>query len=263
MGRRIVVVSGKGGVGKTTIVAGLGAMLAHFGASVVLVDADAGLSNLDTALNLQNKVVFDLSDIINKKCRIKQALVPSVQFDNLFMISSSKSNVGEELSNTARFEEVTSKLASVFDFVLIDAPAGASSGFKTALSGADEALVVVTPHTSSLRDADKIIGVTATSINSIFIVINRIRGDLVLSSNMLSHQDIQTLFSRKVVGVVPDSDYVSVYSNLGLDVFKDKELYKSFYLLADNLYNSKQKIYDYKKPYRGIFGFLKRKIRRV
>ena len=128
MGRRIVIVSGKGGVGKTTICAGVGYALASIGASVVLIDADAGMSNLDTLMNIQGKIVFDLSDLINKKCRIKQALIPDPNFDNLYTIASNKSDIGTELMDTTAFNKITSKLSSVFDFVLIDAPAGASNG---------------------------------------------------------------------------------------------------------------------------------------
>ena len=263
MGRRIVIASGKGGVGKTTITAGLGRALADLGASVVLIDADAGLSNLDTHMNIQGKIVFDLSDLMNRKCRIKQALIPDPYNDNLFTIASSKIEVGDELDDVNRFNEITQKLSSVFDFVLIDAPAGASSGFKVALAGADEGLIVVTPHTSSLRDADKIISVVQSSLSSVYLVINRIRGDLVLSHDMLSHQDIQTLFSKKVIGIVPESDYVSIFSSIKFDTRKDKECDKCFKLLADNLYNGKSKLYDYKKPYRGLIGFLKRKLKRA
>lgn len=263
MGRRIVIASGKGGVGKTTIVAGLGTMLASLGASVVMIDADAGLSNLDTLMNVQNKVVFDISDVLKSKCRIKQALLPHKHFDNLFTIASSKTDIGDELDDSVKFEEVTTKLASVFDFVLIDAPAGASLGFKTALAGADEALIVVTPHTSSLRDADKVISVISSSMQSVKLIVNRIRGDLVLSNDMLSHSDIQTLFSKKVIGVIPERDYVNIYSSLNFNIFMDKQLEKSFYLLADNIFNGKNKIYDYKKQYRGLFGLIKRKMKRA
>ena len=263
MGRRIIIASGKGGVGKTTITAGLGMTLARLGASVVLIDADAGLSNLDTLMNVQNKVVFDLTDVLEKRCRIKQALIQDKRFDNLFTIASSKTEVGHELSISSRFDEITSKLSTVFDFVLIDAPAGASSGFKNALSGADEALVIVTPHTSSLRDADKIISVISSSVSSVKLIINRIRGDLVVSHEMLSHLDIQTLFSKKVIGVIPESDFVNIYSSITFDISKNRECEKSFYLLADNIYNSKNKLYDYKKPYKGLFGFFKRKLKQI
>lgn len=263
MGRRIIIASGKGGVGKTTITAGLGVTLASLGASVVLIDADAGLSNLDTLMNVQSRVVFDLIDVIEKRCRIKQALVQDKKFDNLFTIASSKTEVGHELYSATRFAEITSKLSAVFDFVIIDAPAGASSGFKTALSGADEAFVVVTPHTSSLRDADKIISAISSSVSSVKLIINRIRGDLVMSKDMLSHTDIQTLFSKKVVGIIPESDYVNIYSSIAFDISRDKECEKSFYILADNIYNSKNKLYDYRKPYKGALGFFRRKLKRI
>ena len=263
MGRKIIVTSGKGGVGKSTVTAGLGKALASLGASVVLIDGDVGLSNLDLLMNIQGRVIFDLNDLMNRRCRIKQALVPDKNFDNLYTIASSKSDVGDELDDQNRFLEITDKLASVFDFVLIDSPAGAKNCFKTLLSGANEALVVVTPHTSSLRDADKIINVVSSVCDWVGVVVNRIRGDLVLSHDMLSHTEIQTLFSKKIVGVIPDSDYINIYSSINFNIFKDKRCYNSFEMLANNIYNSSNNIYDYKKGYRGLFGFIKRKMKRV
>ena len=158
MGRRIIVTSGKGGAGKTTVTAGLGVALAKMGASVVLIDGDIGLSNLDTLLDIDGKVVFDLSDIIGRKCRIKQAIIQSSAHDNLYIIAGSRSAVGSELDEPIRFSEITKSLAEVFDYVLIDAPAGAGLGFKTCLAAVDEAIIVLTPHIVSIRDADKILG---------------------------------------------------------------------------------------------------------
>jgi septum site-determining protein MinD len=263
MGRRIVVVSGKGGVGKTTIVAGLGQALSRMGVSVVLIDSDAGMSNLDSLMNVQGKIVFDLSDLMSRKCRIKQALIPDSIHENLYTIASNKAEVGDELSDIFRFDEITSKLSRVFDFVLIDAPAGASQGFKVAVAGADESLCVVTPHTASLRDADKIISVLNTTKLNTQIVINRMRGDLVLSHDMLSHFDIQNLFSKKIVGVIPECDFISIFASIGFNIMGDKECGKSFLMLADNICSDRDKIYDYKKPFKGFRGILRRKFRRV
>lgn len=263
MGRRMAIVSGKGGVGKTTICAGLGYALASIGASVVLIDADAGMSNLDSLMKIQGKIVFDLSDLMAKKCRIKQALIQDKNFENLFTIASSKAEVGDDIIESMRFESITRKLASIFDFVLIDSPAGASENFKAALSGADEGIVVVTPHTSSLRDADKIISLLNGVQMPSQIVINRMRGDLVMNGDLLSHTDIQTLFSKRIVGILPERDYVSVYSSISFDIFKDSECAKAFVMLAENLYNGRNKLYDYKKAYRGVLGFFKRKLRRA
>jgi len=261
MGRRIIIASGKGGAGKTTITAGLGLALANIGANVVLVDGDIGLSNLDTLLDIDGKVVFDLSDIMSRKCRIKQAIIQSSAHDNLYVIAGSRSQVGSELDEPIRFSEITKSLAEVFDYVLIDAPAGAGSGFKTCLAAADEAIIVLTPHIVSIRDADKILGVVlASGIISPMMIINRIRGDLVISKNMLSHTDISAVLSAKLVGIIPESDTINVYSSLSFTRFLSGDIEKAFFLTATNLHKNRKVLFDYKKKYKGIKGFFKRKM---
>ena len=262
MGRRILIASGKGGVGKTTITAGLGISLARSGVSVVIIDGDMGLSNLDTLMNIDGKVIFDLYDLMQKKCRIKQALVADENLDNLYTLASSHARVGEELSDDIRFSYITQKLAEVFDYVLIDAPAGASSGFKTCLAGSDEAIIVVTPHTSSIRDADKVIGLISASGQSysrgLKFVINRIRGDLVLSKQMLSHKDISQVLPAKLIGIIPESDWVNVYSSLVFSKLASRDAEQSFSMLADNIHNGKSYLFDYMKKYKGLSGIIRR-----
>ena len=178
MGRTIAVVSGKGGVGKTTIACGLGLALAKLKRSVCLVDLDVGLNNLDVLLGVENKVVYDLGDCLEGRCRIKQALVGALQFDNLYLLPSIRFN--QINYNGKEIKEIIDKLSNVFDYVIIDAPAGMGVNFEYAISSANEALVVVTPHVSSLRDADKVIGVLkGISVGEIGVVVNRIRGDMV------------------------------------------------------------------------------------
>ena len=264
MGRRIMITSGKGGVGKTTITALLGVALAANKASVVVVDADMGLSNLDTLMNVQSKVVFDLSDLINRKCRIKQALIQDKYYDNLFTIASTKCSIGDELKDANRLEEITAKLATVFDFVLIDSPAGAGSGFLSCLSASDEAIVIVTPHASSIRDADKIISVILSSQNyKPMVLINRIRGDLVMCGDMLSHEDISALLPVPIVGIIPESDEISVYSSIDIKKIRNNECNESFSLLACNLIKSKSRLYDYKRKYKGVLGMIRRKLKKA
>ena len=261
MGRRIVIASGKGGVGKTTISAGLGLALAKMGASVVVVDGDVGLCNLDTLLELDGKVVFNLSDLIERKCRIKQALIQAEGAQNLYVLAGSSSRVGFELDDPVRFAEITSKLAEVFDYVLIDSPAGANAGFKSCMAGADEALVVVTPHIVSIRDADKILGIiSAAGIASPMFVINRIRGDLAVAGKMLSHTQIEAVMSARLVGIIPESDVVNVYSSLSFTSIAERDITKSFWLLAASIHKNKRLLFDYKKKYKGIIGYLRRKL---
>ena len=261
MGRRIVIASGKGGAGKTTVTAGLGAALSSMGASVVLVDGDIGLCNLDTVMEIDGKVVFDLSDLMARKCRIKQALVLPAQHDNLYILAGGRSEVGRELDDPVRFSEITAKLAEVFDYVLIDCPAGASVGFKCCLAGADEAIIVVTPHIVSIRDADKILGVLlASGMESIMYVINRIRGDLVVSGKMLSHTDIDSVMNAKLVGIIPESDDVNIYSSISFSSLKEREISRSFWMLAERIHKNRKGLYDYKKKYKGVIGYFRRKI---
>ena len=261
MGRRILIASGKGGVGKTTVAAGLGIMLARLGASVVLIDADMGLSNLDTVLELDGKIVFDIADLLEKKCRIKQALIQSEICDNLYVLAGGRSVEDYELVDPIGFEEITKKLAAVFDYVIVDSPAGASTGFKVALSGVDEVIAVVTPHIVSIRDADKILGIVAAAgIKNPMFVINRIRGDLVVAKKCLSHAQIEAVMSAKLVGIIPESDEISVLSSLCFAKAMDKDIAKSFWILAGSVHKNKKALFDYTKKYRGILGFLRRKM---
>ncbi|MBQ9789969.1 MAG: septum site-determining protein MinD [Clostridia bacterium] len=261
MGRRIVVTSGKGGAGKTTIAAGLGLSLASLGASVVMIDADVGLSNLDTLLELDGKIMFDLSDLMNRKCRIKQALIAVSGHDNVYVLASGKAGADAEIGDPVRFAEITSKLAEVFDYCIIDCPAGASDGFKTAISGADEAIVVVTPHIVSIRDADKILGILlAAGMQDTMFVINRIRGDLAVSGKMLSHKEIEAVLNAKLVGVVPESDDVTILSSLAFGKIMQREISRSFVMMAESIHKNKRILFDYKKKYRGVFGFIRRKM---
>lgn len=159
MGRKIVVTSGKGGVGKTTLTASLGVAIAEVGKKVVLVDADIGLNNLDVVLAVENKVIYDILDVITGKCRLRQALIQDVEIPNLYILPSSKL-MDSPLLTAQSFRNVVQALAMNFDFVIIDCPAGIDNGFHRAVSAANEAIVVTTPAISAVRDADKGVFVT-------------------------------------------------------------------------------------------------------
>lgn len=262
MGRKIAVVSGKGGVGKTTIVAGLGMALAKNGANVCLVDLDIGLNNLDILLNIENKVVYDLADCLNLRCRIKQALIQDPILQNLYILPSQK-NADKSEYDLYKMKLLVEKLSGIFDFVLIDAPAGINDNFNLAISSADEALVVVTPHISSIRDADKVISVLkGASKQNIAVVVNRIRGDMVARKEMLSHMQIESLLKCPLLGVLPESDDINIYSSFMFDKVAKGGLFLAFNMLAMNLRTDKKKIYDYDSKYKGLLGIIRRNIKR-
>lgn len=261
MGRTIIVASGKGGAGKTTITAMLARALARSGESVVVVDGDMGMSNLDSQLCVESKVVFDLSDLLVGKCRIKQTLVQDGEQENLYVLASSKGETALCLENTQKFCYIIKKLSEVFDYCLIDSPAGSGDGFKVCLAAANEAIIVVTPHISSIRDADKIISVTNACLPSkTMVVINRLRGDLVMNGAMLSEREIMDALPAKLIGIVPEFDVFNIYPNVGSFYRQDSLSKMCFDTLAFSLIHGKIQLFDYRKKYKGISGFLKRKI---
>lgn len=263
MSRVIVITSGKGGVGKTTITANLGISLARIGASVVMLDADIGLNNLDVVMGIENKVVYDLVDVIQGKCRVGQALVQNPVIENLFVLPSSryieKSQITQE-----QMKKVVEKLKENFDFVLIDCPAGIEYGFSLATSTATEAIVVVTPHISAVRDADKVFSIlTEKKLTSVYAVVNRIRGDMVARREMLSAMEIEKLLGTKLLGVIPESDEISMYSSVLAFRGNENSLgEQAINILGRNVYNEKFEIFDYISKYKGIIGTIRRNIKR-
>ena len=217
MGKVIVVTSGKGGVGKTTTTANLGAGLAQLGRSVALVDADIGLRNLDVVMGLENRIVYDLVDLVEGRCDLKQALIRDKRFRELYLIAASQVRDKNAVS-PKQMQTLTAQLASMFDYVLVDCPAGIEQGFKNAVAGADEAIVVVTPELSSVRDADRIIGLlTAGGMaeERIRLIINRIRPKMVSRGNMLSPQEVADILSLQILGTVVDDESIIVSTNRG------------------------------------------------
>lgn len=261
MGRKIVVTSGKGGVGKTTVVAGLARALATLNASVCVVDGDIGLNNLDLIMNVENKVVYDLVDCMAGKCRIKQAIIKDDLLDNLFTLPAGK-NLPITIVNS--FDSIVNKLASIFDFVLIDSPAGKDDGYKRASLPATEALVVVTPHIASVRDASKMLSILSgdPSKVSVNVVVNRLRGDMVAGGQMMSHTDLQGLLNANVIGVLPESDNYNISSSLRFTSSSD-ELKQAFIIFAKNLIDNTYEQFDYTSKYCGVVGFLRRKLKRL
>ena len=214
-GRVIVITSGKGGVGKTTTTANIGAALADKGHKVLLIDTDIGLRNLDVVMGLENRIVYDLIDVIEGRCRVSQALIKDKRCQNLVLLPAAQIRDKNDV-NTDQMKELIFSLKESFDYILIDCPAGIEQGFKNAIAAADEAIVVTTPEVSATRDADRIIGLLeAAGIKSPRIVVNRLRIDMVKEKNMLSVEDILDILAVKLLGVVPDDETVVISTNKG------------------------------------------------
>ena len=215
--RAIVVTSGKGGVGKTTTTANVGTALAHLGEKVAVVDVDVGLRNLDVVMGLESRVVFDLIDVIEGRTELKKALVRDKRVEGLYLLPAAQTRDKEAL-DPERFKEIVWELLEKegFDRVLIDSPAGIEKGFKTAAAPAEGALVVVNPEVSSVRDADRIIGMLeAMGIQENYLVINRIRPEMVKRGDMLAVEDVIEILGLKPIGIVPEDEHVLISTNVG------------------------------------------------
>ncbi|WP_038030861.1 septum site-determining protein MinD [Thermus sp. NMX2.A1] len=215
--RAIVVTSGKGGVGKTTTTANLGAALAKLGEKVAVVDVDVGLRNLDVVMGLEGRVVFDLIDVLEGRAKVRQALIRDKRIENLFLLPASQTKDKEAL-DPAKFRELVHQLLTEegFDRVLIDSPAGIEKGFQTAATPAEGALVVVNPEVSSVRDADRIIGLLeAREIRENFLIINRLRPKMVARGDMLSVEDVVEILGLKPIGIIPEDEQVLISTNQG------------------------------------------------
>lgn len=215
MGEVIVVTSGKGGVGKTTTTANIGAGLAKMGKKVVVIDADIGLRNLDVVLGLENRIVYDIVDVVNETCRVKQALIKDKRFDGLYLLPAAQTK-DKDAVTPDQMKELTNTLRETHDYVLVDCPAGIEQGFKNAIAGADRAIVVTTPEVSAVRDADRIIGLLeAAELNEPKLIVNRIRIDMVKRGDMMNIQDMTDILAIDLIGVVPDDEQVVISTNRG------------------------------------------------
>ena len=261
MARKIVVTSGKGGVGKTTICANLGYSLASNGLKVLLMDADIGLNNLDVVLGMENKVVFDLVDVLNGKCRPKQALVQDFFVSNLYVLPSNQMYCKCDVSD--RLQEVLLQLDDFFDYILIDCPAGIETGFLRAISCATESIIVTTPHLSAIRDADKVITILSSKgISNIGVIVNRVRGDLIMNGEMLKIDQIKKFLKQDILGVVPEDDYISLQLMSSGTLSKRAGAYLAFSSIVKKLHYGENKIYDCTQKYKGFLGGLKKSIRK-
>ncbi len=215
MGEVIVVTSGKGGVGKTTSTANVGTGLAMLDKKVVLVDTDIGLRNLDVVMGLENRIVYNIVDVIEGNCRLKQALIRDKRYPNLFLLPSAQTR-DKTAVTTEQMKKLTDDLKEQFDYILMDCPAGIEQGFKNAIAGAESALVVTTPEISAVRDADRIIGLLeANEVEKINLIVNRIKPDMVKHGDMMSSEDVVEILAIDLIGVIPDDENIVISTNQG------------------------------------------------
>jgi len=214
----VTITSGKGGVGKTTATANLSTALAMFGKKVVAIDVDIGLRNLDIVMGLENRIVYDLVDVVEGRCRLRQAMIKDKRLPDLYLIPAAQTRDKTAVS-PSDMVEVCRQLRSDFDFVLIDSPAGIEQGFKNAVAGADEVIIVTTPEVSAVRDADRIIGLTeAEEKGTPRLVINRLNIALVRKGEMLSVEDVGEILAIPLLGIVPEDSHILTSTNRGVPV---------------------------------------------
>lgn len=215
MARIVTVTSGKGGVGKTTLTANLSVALAMQNQRVVAIDADIGLRNLDVVMGLENRIVYDLVDVIEGRCRLRQAMIRDKRLSELYLLPAAQTRDKNAVSPD-QMVELCDELRPNFDFIILDSPAGIEQGFRNAVQPADEVVIVTTPEMSAVRDADRIIGLLeAAEKSAMSLVINRIRPDMVRREDMLGVDDVLEVLAIDLLGVIPEDEKIIVSTNRG------------------------------------------------
>lgn len=215
-GRVIVITSGKGGVGKTTTTANLGMALAALGEKVALLDADIGLRNLDLVLGLENRIVYDIVDVVEERCKLRQALIKDKRQPNLVLLPAAQTRDKSAVNPDQMRKLIADLQEEGYGYVLIDCPAGIEQGFKNATAGATEAIIVTNPEVSSVRDADRIVGLLeAAELRDPQLIVNRLRPKMVKNQEMMSVEDVQEILSIKLIGIVPDDEAIITSTNRG------------------------------------------------
>ena len=223
-GSVIVITSGKGGVGKTTTSANIGTALAKGGNKVVLIDTDIGLRNLDLLLGLENRIVYTIVDVVEERCKLKQALVKDKKNPNLCLLAAAQTR-DKSAVNADQLKEICETLKKEFDYILVDCPAGIEQGFQNAVAGANEAIVVTTPEMSAIRDADRIIGLLESKedVKKYRLLVNRVRPNLIKTNDMMSVEDVVEILSAELIGVIPEDTGVITSTNKGETIVNDEK----------------------------------------
>ncbi len=261
MARKIVITSGKGGVGKTTLVSVLGVTLARMGYKTMLIDMDFGLNNLDVLMGIENKIVYDIIDCIEGKCQARQALIQDFFEHNLYIFPSTHGFCSVKFGSKELLK-IIGELESLFDFVIIDCPAGIDGGFRRAIECANEFVVVTTPHLSAVRDADKVIRCLQSNLrNSPYLIINRARGDMMLNNEMLTIESLGNFLSAELIGVIPEDDLISKQMLTGEKLGCNSLALASIEMVANNIITGNKQIFDCTKKYRGLLGSIRKNLK--
>jgi len=260
--RVVTVTSGKGGVGKTTAAANIGVALASAGQRVVCIDADIGLRNLDVVMGLENRIVYDLVDVVEGRCKLRQAMIKDKRLPDLHLIPAAQTRDKTAVS-PKDMQRLADEIRPDFDWVVIDSPAGIERGFRNAIAPADLVLIITNPEVSAVRDADRIIGlVEAEEKGPPKLVINRVKPEMVRRGDMLSTEDVLEVLAIQLIGVVPEDELVLVSSNQGLPAALDPKSRagKAFRDIARRL-NGEEVPFEDLEARDGFFGRLSRLVR--
>ncbi|MEW6717413.1 MAG: septum site-determining protein MinD [Chloroflexota bacterium] len=258
----ITITSGKGGVGKTTATANLGAALASEGKQVVCIDADIGLRNLDVVLGLENRIVYDLVDVIEGRCRLSQALIRFKKIPTLYLIAAAQTRDKSAVS-PSDMVRLCDELRPEHDWILIDSPAGIERGFRNAIAPADYVIVITNPEVSAVRDADRIIGlIEAEEKGPARLIINRVNSEMVRRGEMITPDDVTDLLAIELIGIIPEDEQVIVSTNRGNPVVLDgkSKAGLAFRNVAQRLQGNKVPFLELDES-KGIFGRISKLIR--
>lgn len=260
MGESIVITSGKGGVGKTTTTANIGTALAALGHKVVVIDGDTGLRNLDVLMGLENRIIYTIFDVIEGRCRLKQALIKDKKFPNLCLLPTAQTKDKNDLT-AEDVLKIIKELKEEYDYILIDCPAGIEQGFENSVAGADRALIVVNPEITSVRDADRVIGkLDAKGLEDHAVIVNRLNYEMTKKGDMLDVNDIIETLSVKLIGVVPQDTNVTVSTNRGEPIVLDENAYagKAFRNIAKRIVGEEVPLMDLNNSNSGFFHSIKK-----
>ena len=258
MSEVIVITSGKGGVGKTTTTANIGTGLAVLGNRVVMIDTDIGLRNLDVVLGLENRIVYNLIDVIEGNCRFKQALIKDRNHSNLFLLPCAQTR-DKTAVTPEQIVKLIDEIREEYDYIIIDCPAGIEQGFKNAIAAADRAIIVTTPEVSAIRDADRIIGLLeAYGIERQHLIINRIRYDMVKRGNMMSADDVVDILAVDLLGIIADDEDIVISTNKGDPVVNTNSRSGQAYMnICKKIIDDSLEVQDYytskNRPLRSLF----------
>lgn len=264
MSEVIVITSGKGGVGKTTTSANLGTGLAMQGKKVAMIDADIGLRNLDVIMGLENRIVYDLIDVVEGNCRLKQALIKDKKYESLFLLPAAQTRDKDAVTPEQMQKLCENLKEEGFDYIIIDCPAGIEQGFKNAIAGADKAFVVTTPEVSAVRDADRIIGMLeANELRNPKLILNRIRIDMVKKGDMMTMEDVTDILAVDILGIVPDDESIVISSNKGEPAVTDNDSLagQAYRNIVQRIMGSEVPLLDLDEG-KGLFGKLKKLFRK-